>query len=167
MRFAGIPQQVNVAGGQCVGVQAHPGGGLVGVERMGADHAKVRAQLGAGQAAQQRHDQWIDPAHAQGAVQALVLLQGGFEAEHAFCAFALALGEALIYGFGLRCAGSEAGLGPGGSCAHQVFGVGRRRRASMPVHAAAHLGSFRLGFFQSLEGGDGIDVLACDGGADF
>jgi hypothetical protein len=37
----------------------------------------------------------------------------------------------------------------------------------MPVHAAAHIGRFLLGFFQSLEGIDGIYVLTGDGGAVF
>jgi hypothetical protein len=37
----------------------------------------------------------------------------------------------------------------------------------MPVHAAAYLGGFFLGLFQGLEGGDSINVLAGDGGANF
>jgi hypothetical protein len=60
--------------------------------------------MGAGQATQQGHHQRVDPAHAQGAVQALVLFQRGFEAGHTLCAFAFALGEALIHGFCVWCA---------------------------------------------------------------
>jgi hypothetical protein len=37
----------------------------------------------------------------------------------------------------------------------------------MPVHAAAHLGCVLLSFFQSLEDGNGVYILAGDGRAGF
>jgi hypothetical protein len=86
--FAGVPQQVNVAGGQCIGIQPHPCGGFVGVKRVGAHHPKVFAEPGAGQAVEQRHHQRVYPAHPQGTVQALLLVQCGFQASQSRSALA-------------------------------------------------------------------------------
>lgn len=48
-----VLKQVDVARCQCLRVQAQAGSGLIGVQSVGAHHAKVFAQSGAGQACQQ------------------------------------------------------------------------------------------------------------------
>ncbi len=139
------------------GLSPHPSDGLVGVEGVGAHHAEVLAESVLPETVEQRHDQRVYPADAQGTVQALLLVfLRGFQAGEPFGA------GLLVASTVVRWPGSQACGGPGWFWPQQARcapGISIRAPTLAPRASTfpAHLGGFFGGFGRCVEHGYGVD----------
>lgn len=131
---AGVEQQVEVAGGRDAGIEEHASGGLVGIERVGADDPQALAEEAplVEQPQDAGGDQG-DAAHAQRAVDRRLPGERLIEPLAAGDRGGALVLECLLEGLGLRRASAERFLP-----ALAVVGIGGAEQVILPLGGFPH-----------------------------